>query len=91
MKQIFVFITLCGILGMVLGCKQRVQHEPADLVLWHGKILTMDSMRSQAEALATRGDTLLAVGSDSEIEAHIGKNTEIIDLEGKLAVPGLID
>jgi len=91
MKQMFVCITVCGILGMALGCKQRIQHEPADLVLWHGKVLTMDSTRSQAEALATRGDTLLAVGSDSEIEAYIGKNTEVIDLEGKLAVPGLID
>jgi predicted amidohydrolase YtcJ len=91
MKQFFVYVTLCGILGMVLGCKQKAQREPGDLVLWHGKILTMDAMHSQAEALATRGETLLAVGSDSEIEAYIGKNTEVIDLEGKLAVPGLID
>ena len=66
MKQFFVYVTLCGILGMVLGCKQKAQREPGDLVLWHGKILTMDAMHSQAEALATRGETLLAVGSDSE-------------------------
>lgn len=91
MKQVFVYIAVCGILGMVLGCKQKARPEPADLVLWHGKVLTMDSARSQVEALATRGDTLLAVGSDSEIEVYIGKNTDVIDLEGKLAVPGLID
>jgi predicted amidohydrolase YtcJ len=91
MRQIFVCITLLGILGMALGCKQKAQFEPADLVLRHGKVLTMDLSRSQAEALAIRGDTLLAVGSDSEIEAYIGKGTEVIDLEGKLAVPGLID
>jgi len=91
MKQIFVCITVCGILGMVMGCKQETQHEPADLVLRHGKILTIDSVRSEVEALAIRGETLLAVGSDSEIEAYVGKNTEVIDLEGKLAVPGLID
>jgi predicted amidohydrolase YtcJ len=91
MKQIFVCITVCGILGMVMGCKQETQNEPADLVLRHGKILTMDSVCLQVEALAIRGDTLLAVGSNSEIEAYIGKNTEVIDLEGKLAVPGFID
>jgi predicted amidohydrolase YtcJ len=76
---------------MVCGCKQKAQKEPADLVLWNGKILTMDEVRSQAEAIAIRGDTLLAVGSDSKIESYRGNGTEVIDLEGKLVVPGLID
>lgn len=91
MRQIFVYILLCGILGMVLGCKQKARQESADLVLRNGKILTMDSARSQVDALAIRGDRLLALGRDPEIRAFIGDGTEIIDLEGKLAVPGLID
>lgn len=63
----------------------------ADLVLLHGKILTMDSARPQAEALAITGGTIMAVGSDEEIEPYIGTDTQVIDLDGMLAVPGLID
>ena len=63
----------------------------ADLVLYRGKILTMDSARPEAMALAARGDKIIAVGSDDEIKGYIGAHTRIIDLEGKLAVPGLID
>ncbi|MGD8538251.1 MAG: amidohydrolase family protein [Candidatus Aminicenantes bacterium] len=91
MRYIIVWIALCGILGMVWGCKQKAPEEEADFVLRNGKILTMDSTRSQVEALAARGDRLLAVGSDRDIEPYIEESTEVIDLEGKLAVPGLID
>ncbi len=63
----------------------------ADLVLLHGKILTMDPAFPQVEALAAKGDTIIAVGSDDHIEPHIGPHTQVIDLEGRLAVPGLID
>ena len=63
----------------------------ADLVLYRGKILTMDSARPEATALAARGDKIIALGSDDEIKGYIGAHTRIIDLEGKLAVPGLID
>ena len=45
----------------------------------------------QAEALAAKGEIILAVGSNSEIEPDIGPNSRVIDLRGQLAVPGLID
>jgi predicted amidohydrolase YtcJ len=64
---------------------------PADLVLLHGKIVTMDPANPQTTALAAQGETLLAVGSDGEIEPLIGPSTQVIDLQGQLAVPGLID
>jgi len=63
----------------------------ADLVLLHGKILTLNPARPQVEALAVEGDTIMAVGSDDEIEPCIGAQTRVIDLQGRLAVPGLID
>jgi len=63
----------------------------ADLVLVRGKIITMDLARPQVTALAATGDKIIATGSDDEIKAHIGANTQVLDLEGKLAVPGLID
>ncbi|HKK27232.1 MAG TPA: amidohydrolase [Gemmatimonadota bacterium] len=63
----------------------------ADLVLLHGKIVTVDSARPEAEALAVRGDTIVAVGSDAEIGRLVGPDTRTIDLAGRLAVPGFID
>ncbi|MFC2164982.1 amidohydrolase [Acidobacteriota bacterium] len=63
----------------------------ADLVLRQGKILTMDSSNPQAESLAVKGDKIIAVGEDEDIQVYVGKKTEIIDLKGRLAVPGLID
>ena len=60
-------------------------------VLRNGKIVTMDRTKPSAEALAIRGDTILAVGSNQELQQHIGKSTQVIDLAGKLAIPGFIE
>ena len=65
--------------------------EPADLVLLNGKILTVDEQQPEAEALAARGDTIVALGSSSEIRQYVGEETEVIDLEGYLAIPGFIE
>jgi len=65
--------------------------EPADLVLMGGRIITMDESYPEAAALATRDGLLVAVGSESEIDSFIGESTEVIDLGGALAVPGLIE
>jgi hypothetical protein len=65
--------------------------EAADLVLTHGKIVTVDDALPEAQALAVKDGRILAVGSDAEIESHVGRDTEVIDLQGQLAIPGLID
>jgi predicted amidohydrolase YtcJ len=64
---------------------------PADLVLRNGKIVTVDDSRPVAEAVAIRGDTIAAVGSNQEIRAYVGAATRVIDLRGALATPGFID
>jgi len=64
---------------------------PADLVLRNGKIVTVDSARPEAAALAARGDTIVAIGTDKEVAPYIGASTRVIDLQGKLAVPGFIE
>jgi predicted amidohydrolase YtcJ len=51
----------------------------------------MDPKKPEASALAARGDLIVAVGSDSEIAPLIGERTRVIDLEGRLAVPGFIE
>ncbi len=65
--------------------------EPADLVLRGGRIVTLDPSRPEATALASRGDRIVAVGTDAEIAPFVGAETEVIDLEGRLALPGFIE
>jgi predicted amidohydrolase YtcJ len=71
------------------ACGPRV--EPADMVLNNGKIVTVDTARPDAQALAVRSDIIVAVGSNEEIAPYIGQNTRVIDLAGQLAIPGFID
>lgn len=63
----------------------------ADLVLTNGTIVTVDETRPEAEAVAILDDTILAVGSNEEIGRRVGDRTRVIDLEGRLAVPGFIE
>jgi len=64
---------------------------PADLVLRNGKIVTVDDTKPDAQALAVSGDTIVAVGSNQEIQPYVGTATRVIDLKGALATPGFID
>ena len=65
--------------------------KPADLVLTGGKVVTVDSGQPEARALAARGDSIVAVGSEKQIADYIGPETLVIDLNGRLVVPGFID
>jgi predicted amidohydrolase YtcJ len=65
--------------------------EPADLVITGGRIATLDPSRPEVDALAARGQRIVAVGSASEVAKLIGAHTEVVDLGGRLAVPGLIE
>ncbi len=69
----------------------RAAENPADLVLVGGKIVTMDDSRPQAEALAIRGDRIVAVGRNADIERWMDNDTRVIRLESELVVPGFID
>jgi predicted amidohydrolase YtcJ len=63
----------------------------ADLVLRNGQVVTMDPARPAAQAIAVRGDNILGVGSNDDMKALTGPHTKVIDLAGKLAVPGFIE
>jgi predicted amidohydrolase YtcJ len=65
--------------------------EAATLVLHGGRIVTMDPDRPEAEAMAIGGARILAVGSTDAIASYRGPETEVIDLQGATAMPGLID
>jgi len=65
--------------------------QSADLVLLHGKIVTVDDRFTVAEALAVKGQRIAAVGTSAEIEKLKDAHTRVIDLSGKTVIPGLID
>ncbi len=73
------------------GIFSREAAAPADLVLRNGRIVTVDPSRPEANALAAGGGSILAVGSNDEIQKYIGPKTEVIDLQGRLAIPGFIE
>jgi predicted amidohydrolase YtcJ len=74
---------------IVAGAAQP--ERPADLVLLHGKIATMDKGRPFVSAVAVRQDRIAAAGNDADIARYVGKTTRVIDLRGRLAIPGFID
>src|SRR5262249_43755731 len=65
--------------------------QPADLVLRGGKVITVDKDWRIAQAVAVKDGRFLAVGDDAAIAAHVGPQTQVIELAGKTVVPGLID
>jgi hypothetical protein len=84
----FALITTLGLLGAA-GCGPRV--EPADLVLTNGHVATVDSSRPTAEGVAVRGDRIVAVGSIADMKGYIGQKTEVIDLNGRFAMPAFTE
>jgi predicted amidohydrolase YtcJ len=67
------------------------QAPPADLVLTNGRIVTVDDGRPEAEAIAISKDRIMALGTAAEIKAMTGPGTQVIDLQGQLAIPGFIE
>src|SRR5262245_46113671 len=63
----------------------------ADVILRNGKIYTADKARSIRTAIALTGNTIVAVGNDKDMEPLLGAVTKVVDLGGKLVLPGLID
>jgi predicted amidohydrolase YtcJ len=74
--------------GLLWG---QASPEPADLVLRHGVILTVDATDSVASAVAITHGRIVAVGSDARVGRWVGAKTKVIDLAGKTVTPGLID
>ncbi|GIN90515.1 hypothetical protein J22TS1_15660 [Siminovitchia terrae] len=63
----------------------------ADLILYNGSIYTIDNDKSRAEALAITGSEILIVGTNEDVKAFEGDNTQLIDLKGKMVLPGFFD
>ena len=77
--------------AMLSHAAMAAPEAPADIALLHGLIHTQDAGRSVAQALALRGNTIVAVGTDRAIAALIGPRTRTVDLHGRVVLPGIID
>ena len=63
----------------------------ADLVLTGGAVYTVDAARSWAQAVAVTGGRIAAVGSDADMRPHVGPRTEVVNLRGRMVLPGFQD
>ena len=64
---------------------------PADLAFVNGAIYTVDAASSRARAVAVRDGRIVAVGTDDDVRDHVGSGTEVVDLAGKMLLPGFQD
>jgi len=67
------------------------QNTVCDLVLRNGRIYTVNPEKPWAEALAIKEGRFVKVGSNADVEGFIGQNTEVVDLGGRLVIPGIYD
>ncbi len=88
MEKIFFFLSLI-IIHMSVSCGKQ---EKADLVIINGKVFTIDKDNPVVEAIAIRGEIIVAAGSSKATEVWIEKGkTKIIDAGGRLVIPGFND
>lgn len=84
------FIAVCAIAAWSITAFAQ-QAEQADIVLVNGKIVTVDDQFRIVQALAIRGERVLATGSSSAMKKLAGPAAKVIDLKGRTVIPGLID
>lgn len=84
---------ILGLLALLcFSCVARAQEKPVPIrVFYNAHVFTAEPNRPYADAVAIRGDKILAVGSHPEVTALVGESVESIDLQGKTLLPGLID
>ena len=84
MKKLTLILLLL-IAANILSAQQ------ADIVLTNGNIITLKNKGDRAEAIAIKGSTILAVGSNQDIKKYTGQDTKVIDLKGQTVIPGFND
>jgi predicted amidohydrolase YtcJ len=86
MRHLTTYFALAALAPAAIGAQAK-----ADLVLVNGTIYTVDNARPIASALAVRGGRVLFVGSNAEARVLANASTQVIDLNGKTVIPGIVD
>ncbi|MBN1566622.1 MAG: amidohydrolase [Acidobacteria bacterium] len=89
-KQVLRVTAIIALVFLASACNRRTS-TPADTVLMHARIYTVNANLPWAQAMAVREGKILAVGSDKEIAAYQGPSTNVIDAKGRMALPGFMD
>jgi predicted amidohydrolase YtcJ len=96
-SKAMVFLALAVLLTLGLPATtvaqnaQNAKLRPPDTILINGKAYTENATQSWAQAVAIRGEKIIAVGDDADIEKLRGPATKVIDAGGKLVLPGFVD
>jgi predicted amidohydrolase YtcJ len=78
-------------LALLLAASAATAADPADLLLINGKIVTVDDRFAVAQAVAIKGQRIIAVGTTADVRKAAGGTAKVIDLRGRTVIPGLID
>ncbi|MCC6931583.1 MAG: amidohydrolase [Gemmatimonadaceae bacterium] len=92
-RLVVLVVAVCAVAAATaLVARPRDAQPPrADLVFINGHVVTVDSQRPEAQAVAVRGDRIVAVGTTDAIRRLAGPGTRTIDLGGRLLIPGFIE
>lgn len=90
-KAAVIFSLSITLIILLQNCGGKVVENPADIIFINGNVATMEDSPVYAQAVAIKGDKILAVGSTEEIETYAGDSTEVIDLNGKFVMPGFFE
>jgi predicted amidohydrolase YtcJ len=86
-----LFSGMASVMFVVAAGSLVTGTETADLVLTGGKVVAVDPKYLGAQAVAVRGERIIAVGTSDDIAPHIGPRTRVIALDGQLVAPGFIE
>jgi predicted amidohydrolase YtcJ len=90
---VFFVLTLAALAAVRpgSGADRALVPEPPSLILLNGVIYTGDTSRPRVQAVAIRGEIILAAGATAEMRTLAGPSTRIVDLQGRFAMPGFND
>ena len=89
LQAIFLTIIVLSCFFLFSSCEK--ERKEADLIITNANIWTGNTQQPNAQAMAIRADTIIAIGSNEEINIYKGAKTKLIDSNGKFIVPGFID
>jgi len=91
-KKLPAIMIILSLIFLADACSKPYEGPPADFVIKNAKIVTIDKEKPRAQAVAVRGEFIIAVTSNKKIEQYIDKaTTKVIDAKGRLVVPGFND
>ena len=90
-SSLFWIIGLFGAILFVSCAQDKTGPAPADLVFKNGAVYTVDESRTWAEAVAIDDGRIVYVGGGRGVKPFVGRETEVVDLEGKMVLPGFHD